>query len=172
MQCRVCGKEIPESAVHCAYCGAPTSGEVPQASVPQSALGMVPALAARRFGNYIIDGFCIKVLSMGVSALTGYTSILGGLYAWSAFSLQDWIIIPFAYYFFFEVLFSKSPAKFITRTRVVTETGTRPTVHHIAIRSLVRCVPSETLSFLISRKVGYPEWWHDRWSRTLVVNDD
>ena len=69
-----------------------------------------------------------------------------------------------AYYLGFETLFGKTPAKWLTRTRVITNAGNRPTFGHIFKRTLVRFVPFEGLSFL-----GRGRGWHDRWSRTRVV---
>jgi uncharacterized RDD family membrane protein YckC len=74
------------------------------------------------------------------------------------------LLVQFVYYAGFETLFGKTPAKWLTRTRVITNAGNRPTFGHVFKRTLVRFVPFEALSFL-----GRGRGWHDRWSRTRVV---
>jgi uncharacterized RDD family membrane protein YckC len=48
-----------------------------------------------------------------------------------------WIMI-FVYYMFFETIFKRSPAKWLSFTKVVNKNGKRPTVWQILVRSLVR----------------------------------
>jgi uncharacterized RDD family membrane protein YckC len=69
------------------------------------------------------------------------------------------------YYSSFELYFAQSPAKFLTQTIVVDEFGNKPPNQSIIIRSLVRLVPFDGLSFL-----GGRPGWHDRWANTFVVN--
>ena len=76
------------------------------------------------------------------------------------------LFVILAYYPFFETAYGKTPGKWITKTRVVTETDERPTLKHILVRTLVRFVPFEALSFLVSAR-----GWHDVWSGTRVVRD-
>ena len=69
---------------------------------------------------------------------------------------------------FFEAVFQRSPGKFLTGTKVVNESGGKPTFGQILGRSLCRFIPFEAFSFLFgdsSRVVG----WHDKFSGTLVV---
>ncbi|HVR21682.1 MAG TPA: RDD family protein, partial [Polyangiaceae bacterium] len=76
------------------------------------------------------------------------------------------ILVQSAYWIGFETLFGKTPAKWLTGTRVVTNAGNRPTFAHILHRTIVRFVPFEALSFF-----GRGRGWHDRWSKTRVVSD-
>jgi uncharacterized RDD family membrane protein YckC len=78
------------------------------------------------------------------------------------------VICVFVYYIFFESVWSKTPAKFITKTRVVMENGKKPDFHTIIKRTLIRLVPFEGLTFLFSER---PRGWHDKWSKTFVIND-
>lgn len=76
----------------------------------------------------------------------------------------------FLYYSFFEILYRRTPGKFLTNTSVtntgntnVTNTGnTKPSVPVILLRTMLRLIPFEFLSFLFSAN------WHDRLSNTRV----
>lgn len=72
-------------------------------------------------------------------------------------------IVIFCYFFIFEGLFQRTPAKFITNTLVIMRDGSKPGLKDIAIRTLCRFLPLEALSY----KSG--TWWHDRLSKTVVV---
>ncbi len=76
--------------------------------------------------------------------------------------------IMLSYWVLFEYLFGKTPAKFLTRTKVVTRTGGRPTFLTILLRTLCRFIPLEPFSFFGAKPVG----WHDSISKTLVVIDE
>src|SRR5262249_16405264 len=67
-----------------------------------------------------------------------------------------------AYYLAFEGGFGRTPAKYLTRTRVITVAGGRPTFGQILGRTFARLVPFEPFSFF-GRS---PDGWHDRSSRT------
>jgi uncharacterized RDD family membrane protein YckC len=69
------------------------------------------------------------------------------------------------YYCLFEFYFGKTPGKFLTGTIVVTEDGNRASFKTLLIRSIVRLIPLDALSFLFS--LG----WHDQISRTIVINN-
>ncbi len=75
----------------------------------------------------------------------------------------------FLYYFLFETFLQKTPAKYITRTKVVSLDGSKATPGSIALRTLVRFVPFDAIS-----AIGTPKnertWWHDRWVKTRVVD--
>lgn len=71
------------------------------------------------------------------------------------------------YHFIFEATLGRTPAKFLTGTRVVSANGARASTAQILGRTLARFVPFEPFSFLASGKP--PSGWHDRWSNTRVV---
>ncbi len=77
------------------------------------------------------------------------------------------LILMFAYFILFETVWGKSPAKFITRTKVVNEDGSKPTASTIALRTLCRLIPFDFVSFFSSN----PRGWHDKLSKTIVIND-
>jgi uncharacterized RDD family membrane protein YckC len=70
------------------------------------------------------------------------------------------------YYLVLEFFIQKTIGKMITRTKVVTVTGEKPTFIQILIRTLSRCIPFEYLAYLFS-VIGL----HDRLSSTRVIND-
>lgn len=68
------------------------------------------------------------------------------------------------YYFLSEYFFQRSPAKWITRTKVVTIDNDRPKARQILGRTLSRMIPFEFISFFVS-----PEGVHDLVSKTRVI---
>lgn len=72
------------------------------------------------------------------------------------------MMIP-AYYLIFETLLGITPAKTLTRTRVVDYDGNPAKWHAILVRTLVRLIPFEAFTFF-----GY-NGLHDRLSKTMVA---
>ena len=73
----------------------------------------------------------------------------------------------FCYYYIMEVTCQKTVAKFITKTKVVTKNGSKPTKSDILVRTFCRLIPFDQISFLFTRK-GF----HDRLSDTQVIKDE
>lgn len=133
-----------------------------------------PAGGGKRFLNYILDQFGQAgagfIIAFGLGMLeamgfiTGFSEWMDGENA-----INGWIfgiLVALIYYFLFEVTFGRTPAKWITGTKVVTLTGGKPRALQILGRTLSRIVPFEPFSFLGGNSSG----WHDRWSGTLVVD--
>jgi uncharacterized RDD family membrane protein YckC len=78
------------------------------------------------------------------------------------------IIIPtfWGYYLLTEFLFQRTLGKLLTKTKVVTKNGGKPTFAQILGRTLSRSIPLEYLSYLIS-----VNGVHDRLSGTSVVKE-
>lgn len=125
-----------------------------------------------RFVNYILDIVFILLL---IFASAFFVAILGNLLGWE--SLLFWMsnmsdldgqLLFFAffivYYLFFEGLFGRSIAKFITGTIVVDENGLKPGFTTILGRTFCRIIPFDALSFLGRRG------WHDSISNTYVAH--
>lgn len=75
------------------------------------------------------------------------------------------IAIPFLYYALSEhFLKGKTLAKFFTKTKVVQEDGSRISLSSLGIRSILRLIPIEPISFLLGKG------WHDSMSRTMVID--
>lgn len=130
----------------------------------------------KRFLNYLLDQVIIFVLSYAlffILALLGlYPESLRTFIETGGKAAEYVIGIPivFLYYFIFESIYRRTPAKFITKTKVLDINGSKPTRIQIFKRSLSRLVPFEPISGF----GGGTPWhgWHDRWSHTMVVNKD
>lgn len=74
-------------------------------------------------------------------------------------------VFQFIYYSAFEGFLQASPGKLLTETRVVSDSGQKPAMRSIFLRTIVRFVPFEAFSMLFGRG------WHDNWSDTYVVKE-
>ena len=132
---------------------------------------LVNAGLGRRFTNFVIDAF--GQLLLMVSAVSAVAIVFGERAVGWYLGLPDYVVgatVAIAYYAGFEGTLGRTPAKFVTGTRVLNEDGTRPSFLRVAGRSLARLIPFEPLSFFrISdiHKVG--RGWHDTLTKTRVV---
>jgi uncharacterized RDD family membrane protein YckC len=123
------------------------------------------ASAGKRFANYLLDTVIFYVLAV---ILIVVIAVFGVNIAEEEVLLQVIsILLYFLYFLIFETALGKTPAKFITRTRVVNDEGNLPNPYLIAGRSLSRFVPFDVFSFL----GNYARGWHDRWSNTWVIDE-
>ncbi len=115
-----------------------------------------------RLANYTIDGIAF----MGIIFLYGMIfpnpSTLEGTPFFGFFLLGFYVL----FHTIFEVLFQKTPGKFVTRTHVVNKNGDRPSFIKIVGRNLARLIPFNNVSFLF-----LTSGWHDLASATRVVHD-
>ena len=132
------------------------------------------ASKTKRFLNLLIDLFIVYLLAIGIGALINGLGVITGNYR-----LADWIInlsptenalfgtiVMFFYYFIMESYLSRTFGKYFTKTLVVKHNGGKPNLKSILIRTLVRFIPIEIISFLNNNSRG----WHDTLSVTYVVN--
>ena len=70
----------------------------------------------------------------------------------------------FIYYTFFEAIFARTPGKWFTSSKVITDTGGKPNLGWIIIRSLVRVT---IIELFFMPFLGKP--LHDFLSKTVVV---
>jgi uncharacterized RDD family membrane protein YckC len=133
-------------------------------------------LAAKRlrFINYFVD----RALQYGLGYLIGL--IAGLMYSQLNIAAPYELIanmgrigevilgfiILFFYYFIFETTTQRSPAKFITGTKVIMADGTKPSAGAILKRTFCRMIPFDGLSFLGELRNG----WHDKIPSTYVVD--
>lgn len=76
------------------------------------------------------------------------------------------IITYYLYYFLFELFMGQTIGKMVTKTKVIyTKDGGNPKFINILLRTLLRLIPFDFLSFLFSSK-GI----HDLFSKTEVKN--
>ena len=120
----------------------------------------------KRFLNFIIDAV-IKLIFVRLAI--NFLNISEVSKRIDSFDMIErylfWSVISFVYYGMTETFLSRSPAKYFTKTIVVMEDGSKPTVMTILTRTLLRILPFEPLSFLRGRTLGL----HDENSKTFVV---
>lgn len=125
-----------------------------------------------RFANHIVDVIIFALLFNVLSSAIGENlpfSIDANALNISLlllFGFFFWILLYAMTYAVCEYSWQKTPAKFLTQTIVINEYGNNPDFHTIALRSIIRFVPFEPISFLLDDNA---RGWHDRWSNTWVV---
>ncbi|TPD65416.1 RDD family protein [Flavobacterium microcysteis] len=129
-----------------------------------------------RLANYLIDYVCqillmfalVVVLTM-ISVIIGNDSILARIENMN--QIEEYgaaVVIILIYYNVFEIFFSRTIGKFITKTIVVNINGEKPDSQEILVRSLCRLIPFDGFSFLGAPNKG----WHDSISKTYVVKKE
>lgn len=122
-----------------------------------------------RFANFIVDRILGTVLFyfiiIGLASATNFDDANGVI---STFLLLFAIATIPGYYIVFEYFWGKTPGKFITKTKVVNESGAQPSFMNIVGRTLCRFIPFEPFSYFSGDR---PSGWHDSISKTYVVED-
>lgn len=128
----------------------------------------VLAIKYKRFLHLLLDSFLLVVLGFNVVKLlprvilNDLPEVIG-----ERFTIILLIILAtIIYYVFFETLFRRTPAKFLTNTFVLATEKEKLEFNNIFVRSISRKIPFNTFSFLWG--VG----WHDSISETAVVSLD
>lgn len=78
------------------------------------------------------------------------------------------LLLTLFYYFVFEYITKRTPAKWITGTKVITKRGTSPTLKQILIRTLTRFLPIQIWLLFRNKRM----YLHDKWSHTMVITAD
>lgn len=130
------------------------------------------ARQGQRFANYLIDGIAQFILMIVIAVFITAMGSEKAIYFLKNIDKNDLALytlsigVTLIYYNFFEIFLARTIGKIITGTVVVDEYGKKPDYQTIMIRSLCRLLPFFPLSFL-----GIPpKGWHDRISKTYVVN--
>jgi uncharacterized RDD family membrane protein YckC len=151
----------------------PTSG--PQdlsGPMPPDGQAGIPATVGQRFVNGFIDAIAVWLLFFLINLLL--SSLLPDLYAAAppypqpaSYVIPLRLIQLLAAALLYTVLEGisggRSVGKLITNTQAVRENGARIGWKDALLRSLCRLVPFEAFSAF----GGHP--WHDRWTRTMVI---
>jgi uncharacterized RDD family membrane protein YckC len=131
------------------------------------------ASQGKRFLNYLLDMVFIMIFIFIFSLILGIVlaivapSVVSDLGESNLlFEYLVGFIAMIIYYTSFEAITGRTIAKYITKTKVVTETGEKPYFKMILVRSLCRFIPIEPFSILFNDGLG----WHDSISKTRVVN--
>ncbi|WP_052143692.1 RDD family protein [Wocania ichthyoenteri] len=139
------------------------------------------ATKGNRFANYIIDKIIFYVLIFGLSFLIGVIvySFFTDTTAFDKLlydienmgTLMDRLLTSIVFIIFYMIaeiiLKGKTVGKYITKTLVVMEDGSKPKASDIVLRSLCRLIPFDAFSFLGAEGRG----WHDSMSNTYVVDE-
>lgn len=131
------------------------------------------ATRGKRFLNCILDLLIVHTILISIATtvvIVGDITNNSHLSSWAESTttlerLFFWVLILFLYYFLTETYFSRTFAKYFTKTIVVTKNGLRPKTHTVFIRTLTRFIPLEFLTFLWGDFRGL----HDLFSDTYVV---
>lgn len=137
-----------------------------------------PAPIQKRFFNLLIDYLVIFHLAILVGfflgtlfVITGNAELISGeqnIFKNGNVKIVMSLSIIFFYYFVCETfLKGKTLGKYATKTKVRKLSGEKPSPKDIFIRSLLRFIPFEPISFFFGKK-----GWHDEFSDTHVVNDE
>lgn len=131
------------------------------------------ASKGQRVLNLIIDLVIIYIIGLIIIATI---NIIGDLT--NSYAASNWIrtltvieysffglVILFFYYGLTEMYFSRTLAKYFTKTIVVKHNGSKPNMKSFIIRTVSRIIPFEAFSFLAGDSRG----WHDTLSVTYVV---
>ncbi|MGO4772427.1 RDD family protein [Flavobacterium sp. W22_SRS_FK3] len=120
----------------------------------------------KRFLNFIFDGIIKLIIVRLVITFLNISEIANRI---DSLDMVErylfWSIISFVYYGMTETFLSRSPAKYFTKTIVVMDDGSKPSLMTIMARTLLRILPFEAFSFLRGRDFGL----HDKNSKTFVV---
>jgi uncharacterized RDD family membrane protein YckC len=131
------------------------------------------ASKGERFLNFIIDLLIIYIIAICVVATI---NIIGDVT--NSYGVSNWVkslslienlffglILLFFYYAFTEMYFSRTFAKYFTKTMVVRVDGSKPNTKNFMIRTVSRLNPIDPFSFLGKTERGL----HDTLSATYVV---
>lgn len=127
----------------------------------------------KRFLIYLLDSVFIGVVFFIVLFVVGIiialidSSLIESMAQNQVLIYSIYFAVLILYYAIFEATTGKTIAKYVTKTKVVSNSGLKPTLKSIIIRTLCRFIPLDAISFLLNDGVG----WHDTISNTVVVNE-
>lgn len=126
-----------------------------------------------RFLNYLIDSLIVYIvwISIGttiilIADITNNDALSERIETMTAMEHSlSFAGVMMLYYLVMEIYFSRTLAKYFTKTVVAMRNGSKPTTAAILKRTLCRFIPFEAFTFLGSKSRG----WHDSFSHTYVV---
>ncbi|MFV7234109.1 RDD family protein [Flavobacterium sp. ZB4R12] len=132
------------------------------------------ASKGQRFLNFIIDLVIIYVIEISIGTtlilIADITNSPGLSESVESLGIIEQIlfgvIILILYYSFSEIYFSRTFAKYFTKTMVVLNDGSKPDNRTVFARTFCRLIPIDPFTFLGSN----PRGWHDTISSTYVVS--
>jgi uncharacterized RDD family membrane protein YckC len=121
-----------------------------------------------RIANFIIDNTITGIFIQSIWVSFFYDFELHVYTVDNFYKRIFSLLIAFFYYLTLETIWGKTIGKLITKTHVRSIDNNVPTFSQILVRSAVRIVPFDPLSFLGPNQRG----WHDIFSKTKLVNDN
>ncbi len=112
--------------------------------------------------NFVVDTLLIFGLTYAFNNWWDFQAMYWH-YTYEPFYVWFWVMM-FVYYTLFETLFKRSPAKWLTFTKVVNKSGGKPAFWQILIRSIIRLTIIDCFFIPFLDKP-----LHDYLSRTEVV---
>jgi uncharacterized RDD family membrane protein YckC len=115
-----------------------------------------------RILNFLIDGFLVFWLSFATFKYWNFYVV-----NWHFKPINFWLFIAgvlFVYYTFFEIIWARTPGKWLSGSKVVNQYGGRPSILQVLGRSTLRLI---VVDFFFNAFWGKP--LHDKWTRTEVV---
>jgi len=130
------------------------------------------ATSGQRLANLFLDRLFFTILTAVYGVFLGFLSYflnnneILNITQSDVTSVLISLLFYFVMYFILEASKQRTLGKYISKTMVVMEDGSKPSTNTIAIRTLCRFIPFEPFSFLGSDARG----WHDTLSNTYVVD--
>lgn len=124
-----------------------------------------------RFVHLLIDGFIVNLLYTLLDPILAYPNSFifemnDSVYMVVTVIAINLLIPYFIYYFLMEKFFQTTLGKLVTQSVVIDKYAKRPDDRSLVVRTLIRLIPFDVLSFLGERG------WHDKWSETYVVKKE
>ena len=129
-------------------------------------LGLAKASQVLRLIHFIIDFLIILIIDFIITLIIWIIYKTDSEMISNIFILGIYFISFFGYYILLEKKFQRTLAKFITKTKVVTENGLKPSFADIIGRTFCRLIPIDCISYLFTSN-GF----HDRLSGTMVIKE-
>lgn len=126
--------------------------------------GLDLASKATRFNVHLMD--VLVFIPLFLTYVFSMETLYGVLPEGDVMRPLGGLALYLLYFTGFEFAFSKTPGKFITRTKVVNKDGSKPEFLMLLFRNACRLIPFDDLSYLFDQR-----GWHDRISRTYVIKE-
>lgn len=84
--------------------------------------------------NCLVDNICIFAIAYVAYILLKFAPMTFMTYRF----WKVWLVVMGIFYMFFETVFTRTPGKWLTLTKVETKAGKRPNLLHVFLRTLVR----------------------------------
>lgn len=119
-----------------------------------------------RFANWVVDLSAILVLRYPIGLLVArWASDGAARFVRESYNQYFFLLVFLGYYFVCEATTSRTLGKVLSRTRVVNESGGKPSLSQILGRTLTRLIPLDSFTFFDDA----PRGWHDQLPDTYVV---